>query len=250
MKRIDLLGCPVDAVDMPQTLEAVEACIRERRLCRHVVINVAKLVQVRKSPELRRVISSCDIINADGVPIVWASKILGSPLPGRVAGIDLFLDLVRLAAEKGYRPFFLGARREVVEKVVDLFRERYPSLQVAGWRDGYFREEEEETIVREISRSEADMLFAGFPSPRKELFLEKWMPAMKVPFAMGVGGSFDVVAGYTRRAPLWMQKAGLEWLFRLLQEPRKMWKRYATTNPVFVWIVFRELVSRWLPGRG
>lgn len=250
MKRIDLLGCPVDAVDMDATVGIIEKSILERRPCRHVVVNVAKLVQARKSPALREAISSCHLINADGAPIVWAAKILGTPLPERVAGIDLFQSLVRLAAAKGYRPYFLGARQEVVGEMVARFRERHPSLQVAGSRNGYFREEEEEAVAREVAGSGADMLFAGFPSPRKEIFLEKWMPVMNVPFVMGVGGSFDVVAGRTRRAPLWMQKAGLEWLFRLAQEPRKMWKRYASTNPVFVWMVLREFVARRLPGRG
>lgn len=242
MARINLMGCPIDCLDMEQTMARIEHHVRERKPCQHVVVNVAKFVEMRKDPLLRKIITECDIINADGMPVVWASKILGQPLPERVAGVDLFQHLVRLCAEKGYRPFFFGAREWVVQKVVSEFSERHPGLKIAGYRNGYFSEEKEPEIAEMIRNSSAHMLFVGFSSPMKEKFLEKWMPMMQVPFCMGVGGSFDVVAGKTKRAPMWMQKKGLEWLFRIYQEPRRMWKRYAKTNPVFVWMVLKEYV--------
>ena len=234
------MGCPIDCLNMAQTIDRIENYIKERKTCRHVVVNVSKFVEMRKDLRLRKIISGCDIINADGMPIVWASGILGQPLPERVAGIDLFQDLVRLCEEKGYRPFFFGAREGVVKKVGVKFLKRYPALKIAGYRDGYYSEEEEPRIAEMIRNSRADMLFVGFSSPKKEKFLEKWMPVMQVPFCMGVGGSFDVVAGRTRRAPVWMQKSGLEWLYRIYQEPRRMWKRYLKTNPVFIWMIFKE----------
>ncbi|MBW1708118.1 MAG: WecB/TagA/CpsF family glycosyltransferase, partial [Deltaproteobacteria bacterium] len=118
-----------------------------------------------------------------------------------------------------------------------------PGLKVAGYQNGYFSEEEESEIAEMIRDSRSDMLFVGFSSPMKEKFLEKWMPVMQVPFCMGVGGSFDIVAGRTKRAPALMQKWGLEWLYRIYQEPRRMWKRYAKTNPVFVWMVLKEYIK-------
>ena len=174
------------------------------------------------------------------MPIVWASRLLGNLLPCRVAGVDLFQNVVKLSAEKGYRPFFFGAREWVVKKVVEKFKARYPQLDVAGYRNGYYTEEKAAEIAEMVRDSKADMLFVGFSSPMKEKFLNRWMDTMKVPFCMGVGGSFDIIAGRTKRASVWMQKGGLEWCYRIYQEPRRMWKRYAKTNPVFVWMVVKE----------
>ena len=243
MDRINLLGCPIDCLSMNQTVEQIEQFVKGRNLRQHVVVNVAKIVEMQKDPELRGIVSHCDLINADGMPLVWASRLLGNPLPCRVAGVDLFQELVKLCAEKGYCPFFFGARQWVVEKLVQEFKTKYPDLEVAGYRNGYYSAEEESGIAEIIRDSKADMLFVGFSSPMKEKFLKRWMGTMKVPFCMGVGGSFDIIAGRTKRAPAWMQKNGLEWCYRIYQEPRRMWKRYAKTNPVFVWMVFKEYIK-------
>lgn len=243
MGRINLLGCPIDCLSMNQTVEQIEQFVKGRNPRQHVVVNVAKIVKIQNDHDLRKIISSCDLINADGMPIVWASKLLGNPLPCRVAGVDLFQNLVKLCAEKGYRPFFFGARERVVEKVVQEFKTKYPDLEVAGYRNGYYSAEKEAGIAEMIRDSKADMLFVGFSSPKKEKFLKRWMDTMKVPFCMGVGGSFDIVAGRTKRAPKWIQKYGMEWFYRILQEPRRMWRRYAKTNPVFVWMVVKEYVK-------
>jgi N-acetylglucosaminyldiphosphoundecaprenol N-acetyl-beta-D-mannosaminyltransferase len=135
----------------------------------------------------------------------------------------------------------------VVKKVVEEFIQWYLQLDVAGYRNGYYTEDQEPDIAEMIRDSEADILFVGFSSPMKERFLNRWMPMMQVPFCMGVGGSFDIIAGRTKRAPVWMQKSGLEWCYRIYQEPRRMWKRYAKTNPVFVWMVVKEYVKRMAP---
>jgi N-acetylglucosaminyldiphosphoundecaprenol N-acetyl-beta-D-mannosaminyltransferase len=243
-KRLNLMECPVDDFDMQGTILEAEKYIRDRKLCQHVVVNVAKFVAMQKDETLKRIISNCDIINADGMPLVWASKLLGNPLPCRVAGVDLFQELVGVCAIKGYRPYFFGAKQWVVEKVVDTFEKKHPGLEVAGFRNGYFDSLEEPQIAEDIKKSNADMLFVGFSSPMKENFLNHWMPSMQVPFCMGVGGSFDIVAGKTLRAPLWMQEAGMEWFYRILQEPKRMWKRYAKTNPVFIWMVLRGIVRK------
>ena len=244
MSRVFIMGCPIDSLNMDQTLAQIELYLKEKEPRQHVVVNVAKMVEMRNDPHLREIIASCDLINADGLPIVWASRLLGNPLPCRVAGVDLFQELVKLCAGKGYRPFFFGARQWVVEKVVQEFKAKYPDLEVAGYRNGYYSEDEESGIAEMIRDSKADMLFIGFSSPMKEKFLNRWMGTMKVPFCMGVGGSFDIIAGRTKRAPLWMQKRGLEWCYRIYQEPGRMWKRYAKTNPVFVWMVVKELIKQ------
>ena len=240
--KSNLFGCRIDALTMDETIDRVEQMISEGIPRQHAVVNVAKIVSMKRDPELQMVINGCDMVNADGMPIVWASRLLRDRLPDRVAGVDLFQELVKLSAERGYRPFFFGAREHVVQRVVETFKNKYPALRVAGFRNGYFAQEEELEIARRIRDTGADMLFVGFSSPRKEKFIQKWMSAMQVPFSMGVGGSFDIVAGVTKRAPQWMQQRGLEWFYRIIQEPGRMWKRYATTNPVFVGMVLKQMV--------
>lgn len=247
MSRILVIGCPVDCLNMNQTIDKIEKTIKEKKTCQHVVVNVSKFMEMRKDPHLKKIIEDCHIINADGMPLVWVSKLMGNPLPERVAGVDLFQELIKLCSEKGYRPFFFGAKEWVVKSVVDNFKAKYPNLNVAGYRNGYYSKEEEVNVAEMIRDSRADMLFVGFSSPMKELFLNKWMPVMSVHFCMGVGGSFDIVAGKTKRAPDWMQQTGLEWLYRVIQEPRRMWKRYAKTNPAFVWVAFMEYMKSRRP---
>ncbi|MCK9485135.1 MAG: WecB/TagA/CpsF family glycosyltransferase [Dehalococcoidia bacterium] len=245
MRRIDFLGYPLDALTTEETLEEVERQVASRRPHQHVVINAAKVVTMARDPELRSIVEQCPLVNADGQSVVWAARLLGQRVPERVAGIDLMQAVVARAAERGWRIYFLGAREEVVERVVQIYRHRYPNLQVAGWRDGYFSEDEEPRVAATIRERQADVLFVAISSPRKERFIHRWLGEMNVPFAMGVGGSFDVVAGRASRAPLWMQHAGLEWFHRLLQEPRRLGRRYLETNTRFLWMVAK---ARWSGG--
>ncbi len=192
---------------------------------------------------MREIVGGCELVSADGQSVVWASRLLRDPLPERVAGIDLMHALLGLAAENGYRVFFLGARAEVLERAIERLREQHPQLAIAGARDGYFSAEEETEVCDEIRASRADILFVAMTSPRKEYFLGEHGESLGAPFVMGVGGSIDVVAGVTRRAPLLWQRLGLEWLFRLLQEPRRMFRRYAVTNARFALLLGRALVT-------
>lgn len=234
----------VDKVSLANTLDLCEKFIRSRVPHQIVVVNVAKLVKARTDTALRRIINNADLVGADGVPVVWISKLFGNTIPGRVNGTDLMEKLVALAALSGYSIYFLGAKSEVVQKVVQIYKKRYPDLKVAGCRDGYFRPGEEERIVAEISASGADIIFLAFGSPQKEKFVGRHLYRMNVPVVHGVGGSFDVVAGVTRRAPVWMQNWGLEWFYRFLQEPGRMWKRYLIYNTGFALLVGRELFRR------
>jgi len=242
--RIEMMGCQIDNLSMEETLQKVEGFVRSGRPHQHVAVNVDKLGKARKDPELRRIINQCALINVDGMPVVWASKLLGSPLKERVTGIDLFESLVKRAAEKGWRVFFLGAREEIVQAVKALYERRFPRLQVAGYRNGYWRAEEEASVVRLIAESRPDLLFVAISSPQKEQFLGRYQAEMKVPFAMGVGGSFDIAVGKIKRAPLWMQQYSLEWFFRFLQEPRRMFKRYFIEDTYVVCLLLKEWVGR------
>lgn len=240
--RIHLFDCPMDNLSMAETLCRVEEFVRSGRPHQHVVINVDKLVKFHRDPALAEAIESCHLISVDGQPIVWASRLLGKPIKERVAGIDLMDEVIRLSASRGYGVFFLGAREHVVRRTCKLYCERLPELRVCGMRNGYWTPEEEESIVQGIRDSGADILFVAISSPKKELFLGKHLGELSVPFVMGVGGSFDVVAGLRKRAPRWMQKCSLEWFYRFCQEPRRMWRRYFVDDLAFAGLVLREVI--------
>lgn len=224
---------------MEQTIAEVEKIIKGGRPTQHVVINASKVNLMNENEELRKIVNSCPLINADGASILWAAKELGVPLTERVTGIDLFMNLVRVAAEKGYRIYLFGAKEEVVQKVREIFLEQYPQLQIAGIRNGYFKEEDEPEIVADMAKSGADMMFVAFSSPKKEFWVNKYLNDLHIPFVMGVGGSFDVVAGITDRAPKWMQDHGLEWFYRFIQEPTRLWKRYIIGNGKFILYTYK-----------
>ncbi len=239
--RIFFLGIPVDALTMRETLEKVDEAIRDRHHINHVVINAGKVVMMKKDPQLFKSVVSCDIINADGQSIVWAARFLGKNIPERVAGADLMEEIVKMANEKRYKCFFLGAKEDVVKKVADLYANLYGKDIIAGYRNGYFSTDEELDIAQQIAENGTQVLFVAITSPKKENFLYKYRDILgNVNFTMGVGGTFDVVAGVTKRAPRWMQNNGLEWFYRFLQEPKRMWKRYLFGNAEFIHLVLRE----------
>lgn len=233
-KRYRILNTYVNALSMKSTIKKVEEIISKGLPTQHVVINAAKVNLMESDPELRKIVNGCPLINADGASIIWAARQLGVPLTERVTGIDLFINLVQLAEKRGYRIYLFGAKEEVVAKVKEIFEQRYPHLEIVGCRNGYFSEVDEVQIVENIAASGADMLFVAFSSPKKEYWINKYINELNIPFVMGVGGSFDVVAGVTNRAPLWMQKHGLEWFYRFIQEPCRMWRRYIIGNVKFV----------------
>lgn len=240
-----MFGVRMDAWTMEQTIQEIDKRLDSEPFTQHVVVNVAKLVKMQSDAGLRDAVSGCDIINIDGAGVVLGGRLLGLTIPERVAGIDLFHELLAASEESGRSVFFLGARSEILELAVENIRTRYPNLAIAGYHHGYFWEREA-AVVEQIRNSGADLLFVGISSPLKEKFIDKWRKDLGVRFAMGVGGTFDVVAGKVRRAPTWMQRFGLEWLFRVFQEPRRMFMRYLTTNSVFAWMILKELGRRFV----
>lgn len=240
MKTIELFGCNVANLTMKESLNEIEEIIDNKIPTQHVVINASKVVLMNKDEKIRNIIRKCKMINADGQSIVWASKFFKKKLPERVAGIDLMENLIKLSAEKGYSIYFFGAKEEVVNKVVDIYRNKYNNLKIAGYRNGYFEDSDIPNIINHMKSSKADIMFVAFSSPKKEYWLADYMKYIEIPFCMGVGGSFDVVAGKTKRAPIFMQKMGLEWFYRFLQEPRRMWKRYLIGNLTFIKLTIQE----------
>lgn len=244
-KKVILFDTPIDALSLGETVNLVDNAISNRKQLHHIAVNVAKIVHMQTDKQLYKSVVSADIINADGLPLVWVSRLLGDPIPERVTGVDLMQSLVALANTRGYKIFFFGAKEEVVSKVVKTYSDQFSEKIIAGYRNGYFNELEEESIAMRITESGANILFVAISSPKKENFLFRNKEILRgVNFIMGVGGSFDVVAGVVKRAPMWMQRAGLEWLFRIIQEPKRMWKRYLVTNTLFIYYLVKELFKR------
>ncbi|HSQ64407.1 MAG TPA: WecB/TagA/CpsF family glycosyltransferase [Polyangiaceae bacterium] len=207
-----------------------------------ITMNAALLCMIRRDDELRAACHGGDLIVADGVPVVWTSRLAGLPLPERVAGVDLTARLLAEGSLRGLSVYFLGARRQVLEELLRICRRDYPGLRVVGWRDGYFGPSEHASIVAEISRLAPHMLFVGMPSPFKETWCERHREALGVPVIAGVGGTFDVLAGYVPRAPRVLQTIGMEWFWRLAMEPRKLWKRYLRTNAEFIGLAAKDVL--------
>jgi N-acetylglucosaminyldiphosphoundecaprenol N-acetyl-beta-D-mannosaminyltransferase len=244
--RISILGSPVDSLTMAEALAWVEAVVAARSAPALVIaMNAYKYRQVSRDPRLRQIVTAADLVIPE-YATVWASRVLGTPVKAHIGGIMLFMALLDDAGSRGYRMFFLGARPPVIEAMVSRLKRERPALQIAGWHHGYFRGREDQ-IVDTVRQSRADILFAALGTPYQEYWLSDNLQHLAVPVALGVGGSFDVVAGAKRDAPTWARGHGLEWLYRLWQEPRAYWKRYLVANPWFVYQVLRARV-RGKPG--
>jgi N-acetylglucosaminyldiphosphoundecaprenol N-acetyl-beta-D-mannosaminyltransferase len=243
----EILGCPFDAVTMQAAVDrCLQWCAGPRAPHTVITANAAILCMMRRDAELRRACLAGHLILADGMSVVWTSRLAGAALPERVPGVDLMAHLLEAASQQRLRIYLLGARREVVSALAARCARDYPGLTVAGFRDGYFTPAEHPAIVEEIRRSEPHMLFVGMPTPFKETWCEKHRDALNVPVIMGVGGTFDVLSGYVKRAPRAVQAMGMEWAWRLAMEPRKMWKRYFVTNSQYLWLATGDILRRRL----
>lgn len=226
---IVMMGVPFDQVSATQTLEIIGEMIASRRPHLLATANVDFLAQVQEDENLRRILVDADLVVCDGTPLVWMSKWLGDPLPERVAGSDLVPLLLDLAAERGYRVFFLGGRDEVVAVAETKIKERWPTLQIAGIYSPPFApldQMDHADICQRVRDTNADMLFVSFGCPKQEKWLAMNFKAAGVPVAIGVGATIDFLAGAVKRAPVWMRRCGAEWIFRILQEPRRLAGRY------------------------
>lgn len=249
MTRVSYFGAPVDILSMDETLAIAERAMSGGGKIRHTALNVAKLVKMHSDKLLHEDVCGSDVIGIDGTGIVWGLAMFGVRGVERVAGVDLFLNLLEQCARTGRRPYVLGARQDVLDRALAEAQHRYPGLCFAGSRNGYFRAEEVPGIVADIRASKASALFVAMPTPHKERFLNAHAADLGVPFIMGVGGSVDVLAGHISRAPHWMQSMGLEWFHRMAKEPRKMFWRYASTNTVYAAWLLKALVAGRNPVR-
>ncbi|GGU06972.1 WecB/TagA/CpsF family glycosyltransferase [Nocardioides albus] len=237
-----LFGLRIAPLTLAQAVERADEAISGRTRLLVAVVNAAKIAKLTTDTLLRESLLEADVTLADGQSVVWASRILRQPLPERVAGIDLFEGLLDLAHRKHLGVYLLGARPEVLAQLERAVAERWPGLELSGTRDGYFTDAQSADVAAEIREAQPDMLFLGITTPKKEIFLGTYADELGVPVMHGVGGSFDVLAGVTRRAPRGWQRLGMEWAYRVLQEPRRLWRRYLVTNLAFLALLTKELV--------
>lgn len=242
-RRIEILETIVDVLTMQQTLELVEQYIKTKTALHLMGVNADKINEIRRNDRLKRIVNNCGVINADGASVVLASRFLKKPLPERIAGIDLMQELIGLSEKKGYSIYLLGAKQEVVQKTEEILTRKYPNLKIAGTHDGYFKESDWKNRSKEIKELNPDIVFVGITSPLKEYLVDFLQKDGNNCVFMGVGGSFDVLSGNIKRAPMWMQKLNLEWLFRMIQEPRRLAKRYVIGNTIFICSVLKEKIK-------
>lgn len=215
------------------------------RTSHHIItVNVAILMMARDDARLASAIEKADLVVVDGKPLVWTSKWLGSPVPEKVSGVDLMRRVLDEGNARGLSVFLLGTTQERLDVLERVLRVRYPNVTIAGTRNGYFKEPDYPEVTRQIRESRADLLLVGMPAPFKEIWCEEHRAALNVPAILGVGGAFDVMAGFVPRAPRAMQEAGLEWAWRLAMEPKKLWRRYLVTNSTFLALLGKTLVTQ------
>jgi exopolysaccharide biosynthesis WecB/TagA/CpsF family protein/anti-anti-sigma factor len=248
---IAILGVAFDNVTTGEAVAAIEHMVASRRPHYLVTANVDFLVQAQNDVELRRILTEAHLVLCDGTPLVWASRLLGNRLPERVAGSDLVPVLLKVAAEKQYRVFLLGATPDSVEEAASCLRRKHPSLLLAGYYSPPFSKllaMDHEEIKRRVREARPDLLFVAFGCPKAEKWMAMHYRDLGVPVVAGVGATIDFLAGRVKRAPRWMQHAGMEWIFRLACEPRRLFRRYMKDLWVFGWRIVAQLsLLQWLP---
>ncbi len=233
-KLLVILGAPIDDINMTEALNRIDNFIAEGRASHKghqiATINADFVVKSLHDTELRRILQEADMATADGMPLVWSARLLGVPMKERVTGADMVPALAQLAAQKGYSIYFLGAAPGVAEQAAATLQRLYPTLQIAGCSSPTREEVDrnDHSIVEQCRAAQPDILLVAFGNPKQEKWIYEHAEQLNIPVMMGVGGTFDFIAGVTKRAPQWMQQTGLEWFYRLLCEPRRLWKRYAT----------------------
>jgi N-acetylglucosaminyldiphosphoundecaprenol N-acetyl-beta-D-mannosaminyltransferase len=246
MPRVNILGAQIDNLDRAEAMERIASLVRERRPSLVVTPNVDHLVNLQGDSEFREIYREAGLVLTDGVPLLWAARFLGTPIREKLSGSDIFHDLCRLSATRGFRVFFMGGRAGAAAAAAEQVRRDNPGLQVVGVYSppfGFERDAAESAhIDAMLTEARPDLLLLGLGSPKQEKWAARNAPRLGIPVTIGIGITFEYTAGMVRRAPGWMQRIGLEWLFRLLMEPGRLWKRYLVNDPKFFWLVLKQ---RW-----
>ncbi|HEY8283974.1 MAG TPA: WecB/TagA/CpsF family glycosyltransferase [Chloroflexota bacterium] len=242
--RVNLLDTLIDCVDADQAVAQIDAFVQSKRPHHVVTANVDFLRLASRDAGFQGIVNDADLVLADGMPLVWASRRRSTPLPCRVTGVDMIMACAQLAAKRGYSIFLLGAAPGVAYDTAEVLQQRFPGLRIVGTYsppNAEMADHDDDVCVRMVRAARPDMLFVAFGAPKQEHWIRAHQAVLNVPVCMGVGGSFDMLAGNVRRAPVWIQRHGLEWLYRLAQEPRRLWKRYIVHDlPVFARLMLQS----------
>ena len=246
--RINICGVWINNVTRAEAIGRIERLIAERKPSYVVTPNVDHVVRFQTDADFRRIYDGASLVTADGMPLLWAGRFLGTPFKERVCGSDLLPDFCAAAAAKGYKIFFLGGAPAAADKAAEVLTKRHPGLRIVGSYCppfGFEKDEEENRkIVERIKGTAPDILFVGLGSPKQEKWPLRFKEDLGVPVSIGVGVTFSFIAGDVKRAPRWMRDLGLEWLWRLMAEPGRLWKRYLVEDPVFFWLVWKQKLGR------
>ena len=247
-KRVSFFGISIDNLSMQEAIFEIEKLIRQKKTSVVVTPNVQHINIIQKDEEFKKIYQEASLVLSDSIPLIWASKIIGLPIKERVAGSDLFPAFCQVASKKNYKIFLLGAELGIAKKVATILKQRNPGLAIVGTYSPPFgfehNQTENEKIIKRINESHPDVLFLGLGTPKQEKWCYAHKNQISVPVIICVGASFDFIAGKSRRAPLWMQRCGLEWLHRFSKEPRRLWKRYVFGNSIFIWLVIKEYITK------
>lgn len=249
ISRINICGIEIDNISMQETVDAIELLIQKDKKASVVTPNIDHIIKLQQDSKFIKAYKNASLVLVDGVPIIWASKFLGTPLKERINGTDLFELLCKIAADRGYKLFFLGGRSGAALKASKVLRKRHLGIEIVGVYSPPFGFEndkkENDKIIKMIKNSKPDILFVGLGAPKQEIWIYKHKAEYNVPVSIGIGVSFELVAGVIKRAPLWMQKRGLEWFWRLIMEPKKLCKRYLIDDIKFFWLVFMQKLNKF-----
>ena len=244
MDSVKIAGIKIDNVTMEESIRFIDQCIRKKSSVHIVTPNVDHIVRLQRDKEFQEIYKKADLVLADGMPLLWAAKFLGMPFKEKISGSDLFPKLCQNAADQGHRLFLLGGRSGAVEKCSEILKENYPNIHISGVYSpafGFENDEcENEKIIKLIKKSNPDILCVGLGSPKQEKWIYRHRNDLNVPVAIGIGITFEYTAGIVKRAPTWMQQNGLEWLWRLLMEPSRLWKRYLVDDLPFFYLIVKQ----------
>jgi N-acetylglucosaminyldiphosphoundecaprenol N-acetyl-beta-D-mannosaminyltransferase len=250
--KVDILGCRVSRLDLMGAVRVLEELLASGAKHQVVCLTVDSIITARKDPRLRSLFNGASLALPDGIPVVWASRLLGGPVPGRAAGPDLLLATSAMAARRGYTCYFMGGGAGIAGRLAEALRRRYPGLRVVGaYSPPYHEEFPPEVNARIVGRINAvkpDILWVGLGAPKQDRWIADNLERLSVRVAIGVGAAFEMYGGTAGRAPLWMQRTGLEWFFRFLREPRRLFRRYFIEGPPFLPLVLLQRFRRCADG--
>jgi len=250
VERVNILGVGVSAVTMAQAVEVIDGWVHRCSQQYVCVRDVHGIMASQRDEMLRKIHNQAGLVTPDGMPLVWLSRLNGFPWVERVYGPDLMLAVCKRSLSKGYRHYLYGGLEGVPEKLAESLRRRFPKLQIVGVYSPPFRpltKDEDECVIQKVNQAKPDIVWVGLSTPKQEYWMHEHLQRITAPVMVGVGAAFDFHAGLKKQAPRWMQRSGLEWFFRLVTEPRRLWRRYLINNPWFLWLILRQALGKEFP---